>query len=251
MAKLKEMQELGYGPVQPEKSSVEQIMGFVNGVQEQAQVQQKKEKEDVMEQVKLFTELRNAGYSPEDAHKKVTRTYRSTGFIERLIGGETNAFQKPTETDKAGLEAQKTKADIGKTKADTRKSVAQAGYYERGGAAGRKGLDGLSPNQIQQRIKDLRNQLGMGEEEDDVNLNSEISYLNELFNKKSGFRTAEEEEPEVPENSPTAESRKLMAGLPGGKKKVTSTTIIMTGPDGKQYKIPKQNEKRARENGFK
>lgn len=239
MASLDEMTRAGYKPAVKE-SSTDQILKMVSGVQEQAQKQQEKQKADTMDQVKLYGELRKAGYSPEDAHAKVTRTYRSTGFIERLLTGQADSFQRPTGPDEQQIAATKQKAEIGETKAKTRKTMAQAGYYERGGPS-RKGYEGLTPNQIQSRIKSLREQIGMGEEEDDANLESEIGYLNDLFQKKAGFKQ-EGEVSEIPAGSPSSQA-------PSGKP--VNGSVVMTGPDGKKYKIPKQNVEKARARGFK
>lgn len=233
MASLDEMTKAGYKPVQ-QKSTIDQISSLLSGVQEGMAKKQEKEKADLMDQVKLYGELRGAGYSPADAHERVTRTYRSTDFIERLVGGQTSEMGAPTEEDKTSLDRRKAVAGIGKDKAETRKATAQAGYYERGGPS-RKGYEGLTPNQIQTRIKSLQGQLGMGTEEDDGALNSEIGYLNDLFNTKSGFKQTGEAPPDAG------------GGAPGA----AATTVVMRGPDGKQYKIPKQNVEKARARGFK
>ena len=229
MATVEEMLKLGYTP-KVKRSSTDQILGFLQGAEEQAVKQQQKEKEDVMEQVKLYGLLREQGYSEADAHKRVSRVYRSTSFVEKLLGGEGNAFQQPPEgQDKAAVERRKTEADIGKTESETKKNVASAGYYDRGGAKGMN-YDKFSPNQIQTRIKYLReNELEMGVR-DDAEIEEEISYLTDLFNKKSGFK----------------QGAAPASGTPGAEEKVP-----MTGPDGKQYRILKSKVETARKNGFK
>lgn len=238
MATLEEMTRAGYKPA-VKKSSTDQILGFLNGVDEQGLKQKEKEKADVMEQVKLYGELRKNGYSPEDAHAKVTRTYRSTSFIERLVAGDSNAFQKPTGEDAATLDNQKAKADIAKTESETKKNNANAGYLDRGGAKGLN-YDKLTPNQIQTRIKYLReNELGMGER-DDVEINDEITYLSDLFNKKSGFR----QEPGAEGDAAAPPAKPL-------KKAAPEASVVMVGPDGKDWRIPKQNVARAKARGFK
>lgn len=242
MATLDEIKRAGL-EVSPAGSG-EQIMNLISGVPAEMEKKQEKQKQDTMDQVKLYTQLREAGYTPEDAHKRVTRTYRSTDFIENLVGGgrDENVLTPPTQTDKVGMEQEKgkaelakTKAETGKTKAETRKAIAQSGYYNRGGAQGRN-YEGLTPNQIQTRIKSLQGQLGMGSEEEDSNLNSEIGYLNDLFNKKSGFK-----------QTPEAAAPDAAAGAGNAP----ATTVIMTGPDRKKYKIPKQNVQKAKARGFK
>lgn len=123
MASLEEMLRAGYAPA---KSPLTQITDLINGVSQAEQKRQEKEQKDVAEQTKLYTTLREAGYSQEDATAKVNRTYRSTGFIEKMVNGDnSNVFNQPTGEDNVALEQQKKKADIGKTKADAEKSLAQ------------------------------------------------------------------------------------------------------------------------------
>jgi hypothetical protein len=217
----------------------DQILSLMSGVAQavpaEIQKRQEREKAETMDQVKLYAQLREAGYSAEDATAKVQRTYRSTSFIERLLRGKGNAFQAPGGEDKIGQESRKTEAEIGKIQAETGTIKSRGAYYDRGGASG-QGYEKLTPNQIQTRIKTLKEDMGMGSEEDDLNLQAEIDYLNELFNKKSGFR----------KEAPDAGAADPAAGRPSDK-----TTVVMTGPDGNDYRIPKQNIARAKSRGFK
>lgn len=220
-----------------ESSGPDQIMSLLSGAAQKipAEIEKRKEKlkEDESNQVKLFMDLRQAGYSPEDATAKVQRTYRSTGFIERLLNGQGNAFQKPTGEDKISLEERKTKAELGKTKSETRKNIAQAGYYERrpgGSVAGQ----GYSIAQKRGRIADLssvENELGIHSDDPDAALaaRQELEILNEEIRTLSSKETPD-------------------AGGGAGK---PAATVIMTGPDGKDWKIPATNVARARARGFK
>lgn len=229
MATLEEMQKLGYGPKQ---NGMQQIASLLSGYNDQNQKQVEQKSKDVQDQVKLYTTLREAGYSSEDATARVNRTYRSTGFLEEMMSGkrDENVFNPSSAEDKTGLDTEKTKADIAKTKADAVKSNAQADYYKGGGAAGRN-YSGLTPNQIQMRIKDIRSQLGTGTPEDDTAMQSEIDYLNELFNKKSGFGNA----PDAAANA---------AGGAGEK-------VIMSDPKtGKKYRVVKANVEAAKKLGL-
>ena len=190
MPSLSEMKAAGYTP-KTKKSSTDQILGFINGLDEQAQKKQEEERKDLKDQVALYNNLREAGYSSEDAHARVTRSYRSTGFIEKMIGGgQDSAFQKPTEQDSAGmkrqesiLDLQQKKANIGKTKADTRKSVAAARYSDRRGT-GRATGDGYSISQKRGRMNDLMaldNPFGMYSDDSEAAAaaKQEISILND------------------------------------------------------------------------
>lgn len=234
MATLEEMQKMGYGP---KKNGMEQIASLLGGFDEGQQKRAEQKTKDTEEQSKLYVTLREAGYSSEDATARVNRTYRSTGFLEDMMSGKhENVFNPSSTEDKVGLEAAKTKADIGKTVADTKKSNEQADYYKRGGAAANK-YAGLTPNQIQMRIKDLRSQLYMtGDPEDDTMIQSEIQYLNDLFNKKSGYGNS----PDGTETPPADGA----AGAAGEK-------IIMTDPSGKKYRVLKANVEAAKKLGLK
>lgn len=108
-------------------STAEQILSVISQVPEQVRAQQEKRAKDTADQVKLYSMLREAGYSEEDATERVNRSYRSTEFIQNLLTGKSdNAFQKPTEEDKTSLEKKKTQAEITKLGAETAQKNAQA-----------------------------------------------------------------------------------------------------------------------------
>lgn len=221
MASLDEMLKAGYTP---QKSGVEQIAGLVSDVNEKQKKASEQRMQDVSEQVKLYSTLREAGYSKEDATARVNRNYRSTGFLENILTGQGgNALNPPEGQDKAALEAEKTKSQ---TALDT----AKAKYYSGGGPSAKYANTNLTPNQIQMRIKDLRSQVGMGDADQDSDIQTEIQYLNDLFNKKSGFKGQGEET-----------NKSGDAGPP----------VVMTGPDGKKYKVPAANVAKAKLRGFK
>lgn len=122
---LEKIKQAGY--TSNPTGSAQQILNVIGQVPDQVRAQQEKAQQDETEQVKLYNILRESGYSKEDATDRVNRSHRSTQFIQKLLtGGKQNAFQPPTEPDKAALDTQKTQADIGKTKAETVKAGADA-----------------------------------------------------------------------------------------------------------------------------
>lgn len=217
----------GYG-----QSPAQQIAGLVGQLPNIAQKQSEQQATDTSNQTKLYFELRQQGYTKADAADRVNRSYRSTNFMQKLLGGQGNAFQQPVETDKIEMEQNKAKAEAAKLAAETegqlagaKKDIAHAGYYEKGGAAGYKDYNGMTPNQLQMEIKANRDQLGIsGDPEDDAMINQRISHLQGLLDVKSGFKAA---------------------GSSDGAK------VLMTGPDGKKYHIPSANVAKARARGFK
>ena len=181
----------GEGP----KSAIEQIGSLLTGTMQEVQKRKEHQKNDVMVQVKLYATLREAGYSPEDAHSKISRTYRSTGFLENLLGGGSHVFNQPTEEDKVGLERQKTRADIKKTEAETGLATAKKGYYEEGGPK-RTVIDKMTPNQLQQRVKYLTSIQGtLDTPEENQNIEGEIKFINERIQETAGYKPKETEMP--------------------------------------------------------
>lgn len=174
-------------------SQIAQFLASLPGI---AQKQSQQQSQDTQDQSKLYFDLRQQGYSQEDAADRVNRSYRSTNFMQNLLGGQSNVFQPGTETDQIDAERAKAKSEAAAKlqdqetkKAEAQKFLAQATYYQNGGAAQKYNHnDNLTPNQIQGRIKELRGQVGMGTPEEDQSINDEISYMNNLFNKKSGFK---------------------------------------------------------------
>lgn len=186
MATLDEMIRLGYKPAQ---SKTEQIASLLSGVTQEAQKQEQKQAKDVEDQTKLYMTLREAGYSPEDAHAKVTRTYRSSDFVQNLLGGDANVLSPPTGEDKVGIEQRKEKAGIDKTIAETTLAKSKSKYYDEGGPK-RSVIDKMTPNQLQSRLKYLNDQLNLAEagSEEEQNMKAEMQYVNEKIQKISGFQ---------------------------------------------------------------
>lgn len=226
MASLDEMLKAGYTPV---KSGAEQIAGLLNQSGAKAQATQQQQEKDTEDQAKLYISLREAGYSKEDAATRVTRTFRSTNFIQNIMNGTgNNVFNPPVAEDKVSLEQQKGKADIAKTEAETKLATSKAGYYDAGGPK-RSVIDKMTPNQLQQRVKYLESIKGtLDTPEDNANVDSELQYVNEKIQQISGFKKAA-----APEAS------------------AQTGSVVMTGPDGKKYKIPAANVAKARLRGFK
>lgn len=172
-----------------------QIATFLSSIPGIAEKQAQVKSQDLQDQTKLYFSLRQQGYSKDDAAERVNRTYQSTNFVQNLLGGQSNEFQPSTDTDlmdmeraKAQRESDTALAEQQAKKAEALKFAAQADYYKAGGPAQRyAGNNNLTPNQIQMRIKDLRGQIGMGTPDEDSSINDEIGYLNDLFNKKSGY----------------------------------------------------------------
>ena len=236
MASLDEMLRAGYTPV---KSSAEQVAGLLNGVNAQAQKNQQQQQADTAEQAKLYITLREAGYSKEDATSRVQRSYKSTGFIQDLMSGKgNNVFNPPTQDDDVDLKTQKARADIKKTEAETKSAEAEVplkgaktDYYKQGGAK-RTVIDKMTPNQLQARVKYLESIKGtLDNEEDNANVDQELSYVNQKIQEISGFK------------KPDAEAPPAAAAKTG--------SVVMTGPDGKKYRIPAANVEKARKRGFK
>lgn len=224
MASLDEMLRAGY---KPQESSIEQVVGLLKSAQDSAAARQKKTQQDTQDQTKLFIQLREAGYSSEEATAKVNRTYRSTDFIEKLVNGENqNPFNAPASGEDS------VTLNTAKTKAETRKTNAQAGYYEAGGPK-RTVIDKMTPNQLQSRLKYLEGVKGvMDTPEENQNIEDEIKFINDKIQGISGFAQPGADQP---------------AATPPAK----TGSVIMTGPDGKKYKIPSANVAKARARGFK
>lgn len=193
MATLDEMLKAGYTP---QKSTVQQISDVAAGAQDYAQKQTTEQSTNLQNQTKLYFDLRQQGYSKDDATARVNRSFQSTNFIQNLMTGNGNAFQAPVNPDQVEMEQAKARAESTAKSADAqakiaeaKKFTAQANYYDKGGPAQRYAHnDNLTPNQIQGRIKELRGQMGMGTPEEDSDIQNEIGYMNDLFNKKSGFQ---------------------------------------------------------------
>lgn len=195
MATLDEMMKAGYTPtVSPEQ----QISNVITGAQDYAKKQSDQQASDLSDQTKLYFNLRQQGYSKEDAAERVNRSYRSTNFIQSIVGGGGNAFQAPTNPDQVEMEQTKAKneaavktADVAKANAEAKKFSAQADYYAAGGPAQRYAHnDSLSPNQMQQRIKYLETQKGMGSQEEDADIAQEQEYLGQKLQQKSGYKNS-------------------------------------------------------------
>lgn len=246
-ASLEEMKSLGYGP---KKSSAETIMNTVNAARDTVEKRDAKQKNDLMDQVKLYGDLRNAGYSPEDAHARVTRTYRSTAFIERIVNGEAdNAFQKPPAgADKQSLETQKTKAEIGKIKAETRATVSKGRYYDKGGARGLGNKDQWTPNQWQGYIDFLTNEdrnPDFGTPDND----EEVSFAREKLRASAGFTPDKAGEADPGTVEAPAAAKKPAAGAPPAAS--TAGRVAMTKPDGSKVLVAQKDVQKALAKGYR
>lgn len=216
-----------------------QIAQFLSSIPGLAQKQAQQQSQDTQDQVKLYSELRTQGYTKEDAADRVNRTYRSTNFIQNLLDGNgNNAFEPGTDPDQVDAERAKASSEAGAKladetakKAEAAKFLAQASYYQNGGPSGKYAHnDNLTPNQIQMRIKDLRGQVGMGTPEEDTDINGELGYLNNLFNKKSGYKTGGQPS--------TDDGSKTPAAASAGKYKAGQTVYYK----GKPVTIKKIND---------
>jgi hypothetical protein len=129
-----------FAPQEEDNSAAGQIGRLITGTRDQYMKQQDKQKEDVMNQVKLYGQLREAGFSAEDATARVNRTYRSTGFLEKMLTGNqgSNPFNPGSVNDKWGMEQQKFGMEKEKHALDMRtgeatikEKEATAGYKNR------------------------------------------------------------------------------------------------------------------------
>lgn len=234
MPSLDEMRRAGY-QVPEQTSTIDTLLGFMNGVDEQMMKRQEKERKDKSDQVKFYLDLRQSGYSEDAAHEKVNRLYRSTGFIEDLVkksSGENDTFDRPTQ-DRESLANAKTRADIGNTKADTRQKMARAKAYSTGktSASGGRLNDAWTPNQIQSYIGFLTNEdrnpdYGTPENDD------EITFARQRLRESAGFSQA--------------------AGEPAAAAPAkTVERVPMVKPDGTKVMVAKTDVARARAKGYK
>lgn len=130
MPKLSEIAAAGLSAT-PRRGVGESILAALSGGVQNAikQTDEKPTKDMQMldEQVKLYNNLREAGYSPEDAHTKVKGLAGGTGFINKILtGGQKDALGTPTEEDQTALNTRKANAAI-------YESEGKGSYYANGG----------------------------------------------------------------------------------------------------------------------
>lgn len=161
MAYDESVKSLGNGFVTnwtPRKSTAGSIMGFLNTVLSASAAKEKEKVTRYKEQVDLYNSLRKAGYSAEEATAKINKTNSGRSFLGKILGKQQEQFTVPTGEDPFLLENQKNQANLDLTKAKT-------GYYKQGGAS-RTVIDSMTPNQLQQRLKFLKDSVEMLEEDD-------------------------------------------------------------------------------------
>lgn len=142
---------------------------FLGGVAEELDPQNKQKK--ARDKLAYYTELRNAGYSAEEATARLKKDF-SGGFLENIINRNSAGFTPPASdpyalsTEKARLANENTKADI-----EVKKSKAR--YWDSGGASS-AGINTMTSNQLQSRLKYLEQSL----ESDEPEVQDEIKAIN-------------------------------------------------------------------------
>ena len=107
------------------KTPAEQIGNLLTGTQQDMEKKDAKRKEDVMNQMKLYGQLRENGYSAEDATARVNRMYGSTNFLEKVLtGNQGTVFNPPTGEDKWAMESEKQRLENKKTRLGFRETRA-------------------------------------------------------------------------------------------------------------------------------
>lgn len=142
----------------------EQIGNWLGNLPAQMDKEQERQLKKQEEQVKLYTDLRNAGYSSEEAHSRLTRTFAPTQFLQNFLsGGKDTGMQAPaedvfaTKRAKEKLELEKMGAEIGELKGKEK-------YYREGGSYRRSDSDGWTPAQLQARLSFLSDNPDQAEE---------------------------------------------------------------------------------------
>jgi len=135
-----------------DNSALGQIGRMVNTVREETIKQQEKRKQDTMDQIKVYAQYREAGYSPEDSTVRTNRMFGAHSFLEKMVTGQGgNAFNPPQgqdkwdrEEEKATLENRKTRLGLRETQAGIKEKLASAKYKTEmtgeGAHAGEKAL---------------------------------------------------------------------------------------------------------------
>lgn len=144
---LQDIKDAGLLPYQP--SATDQLMQFVSGVPAAMKVQQAENVDKQNKQLELYQNLRNAGYSSDEAHSRVSRSFGPTDFLQRMLTGDSASAFAPPATAGAGdptsLAIEKTKADISKTKAETGMIAGREAWYR---GTGRQSGGGRTPDPV-------------------------------------------------------------------------------------------------------
>jgi hypothetical protein len=214
MPKLSEITAAGYSPQAP--STADELLkaisgGVTQGLQERPN-RMKKQMEEYDDQMKFYKNLRDAGYSPEEAHDRVKKMIEGgsgTSFIQKILtGAAKNVFSPGSEEDQTSLNRKKERAELEKTKAETGLANAKTGYYKDGGPR-RSVIDKMTPNQLQSRLKFITDPAS-NPDYDSEETKAEAAYITQKIQDISGFS-------------------------PGG---TPPASVMMKAPDGSVRSVP-------------
>jgi hypothetical protein len=103
--------------IQPQASGGTRFLSAFLGNMMQGGGQEAKMKKE-KDKLSYYTELRQAGYSAEEASKRVNKQF-SGGFLNKVLGKTDASFQAPSGASDQITDAQKKKADYDKTLQET------------------------------------------------------------------------------------------------------------------------------------
>jgi hypothetical protein len=125
------------------------VVNALSGGGQEAKMKKEKDK------LGFYTELRKAGYSPEEASKRVNKQFSGGGIMSKILGKNDAAFEPPA----AGTDTLTAKAD--EEKASAKLKSAQADWYSR-----RSGSpSGTGGSGDTQRMKTLQTAIQMAQDE--------------------------------------------------------------------------------------
>lgn len=244
MATLEEMKSLGYGA---QKSSTDQILELLTGQNEFVNKQAETKKKDFEDQQKLYTTLRENGYSQQEAHDRVTRNFRSTNLLQNILEGKLSQDNKaPTGYDKFAVDTlnatanaskikspEETAADIAKTKSEATLNTSKASAYDRGDMGKRQvAADKMNAAQLQREIKRMSDPFE-NPDYDSEETKSYTAYLNQRLQQISQYPGSQPTEP---------------AATPS---KVPGARVPMIRPDGVPVQVASKDLQKALAKGYK
>ena len=154
--------------IQPQASGGTRFLSsFMGGLMQGggAEAKQKKEKD----KLSYYSELRKAGYSPDEATKRVNKQY-SGGLLNKVLGKTDAGFQPPSG---AGAEEDEKKAKAGLMKAQT------DWYSRRSGQPSGEGSSGTS-----EKIKSLQSMIA--KTQDDLQEATTANKPQDVLRKRLG-----------------------------------------------------------------